>query len=112
VVGWFANGDFNQGRYRAHGYRPVLEHHGWGDLGDELHRLSKTGEWAAMGDLITDDVLDAFVVIAETPERAGAQLARHYGDVVDRVQIGFDPTAPEDSAALLTALRAPVRAST
>ena len=30
-------------------YRKVLELHGWGDLHAELHRLSKQGEWDAMG---------------------------------------------------------------
>jgi probable F420-dependent oxidoreductase len=88
-------------------YRPVLEHHGWGELGEQLHRLSKTGQWAAMGELVTDEVLDAFLVVAETPEQAGAQIARRYGDIVDRVQIGFDPAAPERSSALLAALRQP-----
>ena len=31
-------------------YRPVLDMHGWGDLQPELRRLSKQGEWQAMGD--------------------------------------------------------------
>lgn len=88
-------------------YRPVLEHHGWGELGDELHRLSKTGQWAAMGELVTDEVLHAFMIIAETPEQAGAEIAWRYGDIVDRVQFGFDPAVPERSSALLTALRQP-----
>ena len=26
-------------------YKPVLEHHGWGDLQPELNTLSKRGEW-------------------------------------------------------------------
>ena len=30
-------------------YRKVLELHGWGDLQDELNRLSKEGRWAEMG---------------------------------------------------------------
>ena len=34
-------------------YRPVLEMHGWGDLQPELRRLSKAGEWGAMGDAST-----------------------------------------------------------
>src|ERR1700689_2809844 len=41
-------------------YRSVLELHGWGDLQSELNTLSKRGEWAKMGELIDDDVLDAF----------------------------------------------------
>ena len=39
-------------------YRKVLELHGWGDLHDELHRLSKQGDWDGMGALIDDEILD------------------------------------------------------
>jgi len=46
-------------------YRPVLDLHGWGDLQPELNSLSKQGEWVKMGELIDDDVLDAFAVVAE-----------------------------------------------
>ena len=46
-------------------YRPVLELHGWGDLQAELNTLSKRGEWVKMGELIDDDVLAAFAVVAE-----------------------------------------------
>jgi probable F420-dependent oxidoreductase len=65
-------------------YRPVLDHHGWGDLQGELNRLSKQGEWHAMGDLIDDEVLDAFAVVAEPHDVAEALLAR-WGGLVDRI---------------------------
>lgn len=66
-------------------YRGVLELHGWGDLQTDLNRLSKQGDWVAMGDLITDDILETFAVIAEPEGVPKAMLAR-YGGVVDRVQ--------------------------
>ena len=65
-------------------YRGVLELHGWGDLGDELNRLSKAGRWQEMGDRIDDDVLDAFAVRAE-PEALAAAMGARYGDVVTRI---------------------------
>jgi probable F420-dependent oxidoreductase len=65
-------------------YRGVLELHGWGELQDELNRLSKRGQWQAMGDLIDDDVLRTFAVVAE-PEDVPAGLSERYGDVVDRI---------------------------
>jgi probable F420-dependent oxidoreductase len=65
-------------------YRPVLEHHGWGDLQDELNRLSKQGEWNAMGDLITDEILDAFAVVAE-PHDVAPRLLERWGGLVDRI---------------------------
>ena len=65
-------------------YRGVLELHGWGDLQPELNRLSKQGEWETMGDLITDDILDAFAVTGEPEDIPKLMLAR-YGDVLDRI---------------------------
>jgi probable F420-dependent oxidoreductase len=65
-------------------YRPVLDHHGWGEAQDELNRLSKQGEWVAMGDVIDDDMLDAFAVVAE-PERLAAKVHERWGDVSDRL---------------------------
>lgn len=65
-------------------YRGVLELHGWGDLQTELNRLSKQGEWVAMGELITDDILEEFAVVAEPEAVPEAMLAR-YGGIVDRL---------------------------
>jgi probable F420-dependent oxidoreductase len=64
-------------------YRPVLELQGWGDLQPELNGLSKRGEWAAMAALISDEVLDAFAVIAE-PEDVAARVRQRFGDMIDR----------------------------
>ncbi len=65
-------------------YRPVLEHHGLGELGEELNQLSKRGEWATMAGLIDDSTLDLFAVRG-TPAQAGAELARRYAGRVDRM---------------------------
>lgn len=64
-------------------YRAVLDHHGWGDLHTELHRLSKSGDWATMSELIDDDVLNAFAVVGE-PQRVGAEMVQRFGALVDR----------------------------
>jgi probable F420-dependent oxidoreductase len=65
-------------------YRPVLDLHGWGDLQEELNRLSKEGRWAEMGDLIDDDMLATFAVVAPLDEVADA-LKERWGDVLDRL---------------------------
>jgi probable F420-dependent oxidoreductase len=68
-------------------YRGVLDLHGWGELGDELHVLSKSSredKWQAMGRLVEDDVLNAFAVVAEPGDLAG-EIRRRYGALVDRV---------------------------
>jgi probable F420-dependent oxidoreductase len=64
-------------------YKPVLSHHGWGDLQTELNTLSKRGEWDQMTELITDDVVDTFAAVGAPDEIPGIVLKR-FGDVVDR----------------------------
>ncbi len=87
-------------------YRPVLEHHGWGELGVELTRLSKLGEWAKMADAIDDEVLREFTVIC-APEEFAGEVLRRYGDVVDRVQIGLAESRSDTAlAGTMAALRA------
>jgi len=73
-------------------YRGVLEHHGWGDVGEELNRLSKLGEWVAMGDLITDEMLEQFAVVGD-PETVKREIHRRFDGVVDRVQMGLSSKA-------------------
>jgi probable F420-dependent oxidoreductase len=86
-------------------YRPVLALHGWEDLAGRLHALSVTKDprrWAAMGELIDDEVLGAFAVIG-APADAAAELKRRFGDIVDRVNV---PVTPAGAAAgLLASLR-------
>ena len=65
-------------------YRPVLELHGWGDLQPELNTLSKQGEWVKMGELIDDEVLNAFAVVAPSSTRCAGAGAARFGDAVDR----------------------------
>ncbi len=74
-------------------YRPVLEHHGWGDLQPELNQLSKQGRWEEMGTLITDDILTTFAVVAE-PEQLAAGLLGRFGDIVTRLSF-YAPYAVE-----------------
>lgn len=67
-------------------YHQVLELHGWGDLGAELNALSRTEDddrWVRMGELVDDEVLAAFAIVAE-PDRVGDAVAKRYGDIVDR----------------------------
>ncbi|OBH75880.1 LLM class F420-dependent oxidoreductase [Mycobacterium scrofulaceum] len=65
-------------------YRKVLELHGWGDLHDDLNRLSKQGEWDAMASLIDDEMLATFAVVGPVGE-VGAALRERCEGVVDRV---------------------------
>ncbi|MDQ1481505.1 MAG: hypothetical protein QOI44_2366 [Actinomycetota bacterium] len=86
-------------------YKVILDVHGWGDLQPDLNRLSKTGDWATMSSLITDEMIDAFSVQG-TPDEIGPNVRARYGDLVQR--ISFDTSAQLDQdrvAAVLAGLR-------
>jgi probable F420-dependent oxidoreductase len=87
-------------------YKVILDVHGWGDLQPELNRLSKTGDWATMSSLITDEMVDEFAVQG-TPDEIGPKVHARYGDLVQRVS--FDTSAqldPDRVATVLAGLRA------
>jgi probable F420-dependent oxidoreductase len=87
-------------------YRPVLELHGWDDLGLELTRMSKAGEWDAMGTLIDDEILHAFAVIAPA-DRIVAAMTERYAGLATRMTFHAADTLPPDQAAeVLSGLRA------
>jgi probable F420-dependent oxidoreductase len=77
-------------------YRPVLDRHGWGDLHTELQRLSRRGDWDTMTSLVDDEVLGTFAVTGE-PAAAGAEIARRFGDIVDRFTLAT-PYALDEAA--------------
>jgi probable F420-dependent oxidoreductase len=79
-------------------YRPVLELHGWSDLGPELTKLSKEGGWQEMGGLVDDEVLRAFAVVGP-PAEAAAEIVRRCEGAVDRVALL--PAAPPEVLAVL-----------
>ncbi len=74
-------------------YQGVLDLHGWGELHNELNVLSKRGAWDEMADLIDDDVLDAFAVVAE-PDKVPAKVLERFGNVVNRFSF-YAPYAME-----------------
>ena len=86
-------------------YRGVLEAHGWGELQTELNVLSKRGEWEKMGELITDEILEEFAVVADPGEVAGALKAR-FGGVIDRVLCTFEFAEDAERTACFETLRA------
>jgi probable F420-dependent oxidoreductase len=85
-----AGAEFVRGQIAFYGstpaYRPVLELHGWGALGEELNAMTKRGEWDKLAAIVDDEVLHTFAVIG-TPEEAVAEWLRRYGDVATRVSL-------------------------
>ncbi len=86
-------------------YRPVLEAHGWGDLQTELNILSKQGEWDAMGERITSEILEEFAVVAE-PDRVVGAVKERWGDAVDRLATPLSFVSVERRTDLIRDLRA------
>lgn len=71
-----------QARYRiafygsTRTYLPVLEHHDWGALNEDLRALIAQERWSELGSVVPDSVLDTFCVAAnyeDLPERFAAQ---------------------------------------
>ena len=69
-------------------YFPVLECHGFEDIGTELHRLSREGKWDEMPGLVPDEMLHAFATIGEYDEIAG-KFREKYGDLVDEMHFSI-----------------------
>lgn len=77
-------------------YRCVLDAHGWGALGEELHAMSKCGAWEEMRGRITDELLHEFAIIAP-PERVAESLLTRYGDVFTRTGFYAPYPVPQGS---------------
>jgi probable F420-dependent oxidoreductase len=65
-------------------YRPVLDHHGWGELHVALHALSRAGDWGGMAALVDDTVLKT-IAVHGTPAECAAQIQQRARGVADRV---------------------------
>lgn len=86
-------------------YKAVLETYGWGELHDEARGLTRQGRWGELPALIDDEVLATFVVVG-TPGEIGAEVARRFGGLIDRVNLSTGHTFSADEwTQVLGALR-------
>ncbi len=67
-------------------YRPVLDLHGWGEIGERLSHHAARGEWDTMTGLVTDEMLEAAAVWGSVDE-VTARLRAEYGGLVDRLAL-------------------------
>jgi probable F420-dependent oxidoreductase len=67
-------------------YSPVFEQHGYVGLSDRLHERQREGDVKGMVALITDEILDHYLVTAGWDELADALVAR-YGDLAPNVRL-------------------------
>jgi alkanesulfonate monooxygenase SsuD/methylene tetrahydromethanopterin reductase-like flavin-dependent oxidoreductase (luciferase family) len=85
-----AESDFVRSQIAFYGstpsYRPVLELHGWGEVADRLGALARRAAWPEMSELIDDEMLRTFAVVAE-PGAVGGALLDRYRQSLDRVTL-------------------------
>lgn len=81
------------------GYRPVMSLHGWDEIAERLSGLARSGHWAEMSTLISDDMLGEVAVVAPVDELADAVKSRYHG-LLDRVgyYLPFQPDDPAQAA--------------
>ncbi len=63
-------------------YWPVLEAHGYGDLGRKLNRMTKEGAWDRLAAQIPDELLHLCAAIG-TYDEICARIEAHFGGFVD-----------------------------
>lgn len=78
-------------------YHAVLDHHGWTDVGIELHRMSREGRWKDMPELITDEMLDEWA-IATTADDLAATIIERCADIFPTIMLDLPPNLRGDEA--------------
>lgn len=76
-------------------YFPVLEVHGWQEVGQRLFRLSMESKWNEMASAITDEMLDEFAVVAPYDELV-PRLKERFAGVATTLDFGFGVRSPEE----------------
>ncbi|MGI8925118.1 MAG: TIGR03617 family F420-dependent LLM class oxidoreductase [Tepidiformaceae bacterium] len=80
-------------------YQNVFDHHGWGDTTARLHEMSLQGKWAEMPNVIPDEMLNEFAVVAPY-DKVADEVRSRYNGICDRVGFGDGARTPEDQEAV------------
>lgn len=67
-------------------YRRVMEHHGWGEIGERLSSLASRAQWEDMPALIDDTMLETFAVVADEKHLA-EKLRQRYAALAQRLAL-------------------------
>ena len=76
-------------------YWPVLETHGYGDLGRKLNAMTKSGEWDKLAAQIPDNLLELFCAIGRHDEIA-KNIQQRFGKMADVITTGLNEDFPPD----------------
>jgi probable F420-dependent oxidoreductase len=79
--------------YSTPQYHPTLAIHGWADVGERLHKLTRDGHWDRLTAEISDEILDALVPTG-TYDGIAATLTDWFGDICSAIALRM----PQDSA--------------
>lgn len=93
--------------YSTPAYRPTLDRHGLGHLGERLHTMSLEQRWDDLTAVLTDDVIDQLVGSASYG-RLASFLVERYGAFADgfRLALGTDPADDDLIAEVIADLHA------
>ena len=86
--------------YSTPAYHRTLELFGWDDLGARLQAMTRSGDWSQLGQLMTDEVLDALIP-SGTWEELPSVINDWFGGLVDAVLIQPSDTYDEEFAQLI-----------
>ncbi len=75
-------------------YKAVMEMHGWTEVAERLNQMSREGRWMEMWELISDEMLHEFAVVARQDELAH-KVKERYAGLLDRVGY-YWPFKPEE----------------
>ncbi|MDX1734411.1 MAG: TIGR03617 family F420-dependent LLM class oxidoreductase [Halioglobus sp.] len=89
--------------YSTPAYWPSLELFGWQDKGQQLLDLTREGNWAALPEIVTDQMLEKFVPRGTYDDIAAVYRAR-FGDLARRVTFPI-PDDPADDERVAQVIR-------
>jgi len=73
-------------------YRRVFALHGWEDVAQQLSGYAARKQWGDMGEMITEEILNTFAVVAN-PEDLPVALVERYQGLADRLTL-YTPFVP------------------
>ena len=86
--------------YSTPAYRRTLELFGWDDLGAQLQRMTRSGDWSQLGSLMTDEVIDALIP-SGTWDELPSVINEWFGGLVDAVLIQPSDTYEDEFVQLI-----------
>jgi probable F420-dependent oxidoreductase len=73
-------------------YRNVFSLHNWGEIAEQLSVHAAKKQWGEMGELINDEILETFAIVA-MPEDITDRINKRYHGLIDRLTI-YTPFNP------------------